>query len=132
MLTVIIEDADVILDISLNGASTASVNVDISQQAAIQINAYPSTNVNITTPGPQGIPGPAGSSSSSTETRYVQYHQTTPSALWIVTHDLTNPYPDVRVIDSYGEEMYPNVTYVDAHTVEIEFGFAETGVVQLG
>lgn len=133
MLTIVIIDND--SNIQIQMPVPPVIQVELIAKPVIQIDAHPSTTVNITTVGPQGPigpVGPAGVGNPVSETRYVSFSQTTPSATWTFTHDLSNPRPDVNVYDINGEEVYGDIYYPDSHTVVIQFAFATTGMVQLG
>ena len=61
--------------------------------------------------GPQGIPS-AG----------LVYEQTTPAATWIWQHNLNRRPPVVvRLSDAPTIQVFPDVEYLDANTISIEF-----------
>jgi len=52
--------------------------------------------------------------------------QSSPSAAWSVIHNL-GKYPAVDVVDSGGSEVIPDIHYVDANNVTVNFGSATSG-----
>lgn len=65
----------------------------------------------------------------STNTSFV-YTQTTPSALWYITHNL-NMLPNVRIEDQLGVDIEGAVTYLDSNTLEITFSEPVAGTAYL-
>lgn len=74
--------------------------------------------------GIQGPPGPAGPPGSN-----FVWDQTTPSASWIVVHNL-NTYPAVTLIID-GEIQYSDVSYIDLNSVSVVFPTPTTGTAVL-
>jgi hypothetical protein len=54
------------------------------------------------------------------------HNQGTPSATWIVSHNL-NRYPAVDVVDTGGSVVIPSILYNDVNTVTVTFGSATSG-----
>jgi hypothetical protein len=48
------------------------------------------------------------------------FEQSTPSSEWVIHHNL-NRYPTVAVVDSAGDLVLGNVTYVDSNTIFLSF-----------
>lgn len=71
--------------------------------------------------GPVGPEGPAGTSSG-----YYRHSQASADVRWIVVHDL-NYLPAVTVVDSAGTELFGDVTYLDDHTIQIDFTWPTAG-----
>lgn len=62
-----------------------------------------------------------------TDKTYV-HTQVSPSASWIVNHNL-NKYPAVEVIDSGGNVVIADVTYLTINSIEVTFASATSGKV---
>lgn len=62
----------------------------------------------------RGIPGPPGSGGGSTYT----HTQSVASANWTVAHNLGR-HPSITVVDMLGDQLCPDVRYVDADIVQI-------------
>ena len=77
----------------------------------------------------QGIfrPGSPGVSPSAIAYAHVQGAS---SALWTINHPLSFQ-PNVAVVDSGGEQVEGDVTYVDSDTITLEFSAAFSGVAYL-
>jgi hypothetical protein len=58
------------------------------------------------------------------------FAQSTPAAVWTITHPLRR-MPDVTVVDSSGREVEGEVQYPDDHTVIVRFGAAFSGTAYL-
>ena len=54
------------------------------------------------------------------------FQQDVPSAKWVINHKLAK-FPSVTIINSAGEQVYADVTYVDGNTVEVTFNGAFAG-----
>lgn len=54
------------------------------------------------------------------------WDQSTAMAVWTVPHN-TNGYPSVTVVDTLGNVVTPDISYVDANTVQITHGAAYAG-----
>lgn len=76
--------------------------------------------------GPQGVPGPPGPAGGVS----FHYVQAQPSAAWTIAHNLGR-YPSVTIVDTAGDQVSADVTYVDANTVTVSFGFPTTGAAYL-
>lgn len=70
-------------------------------------------------PGPQGPAGPQGLPGSGGDLSYV-HTQTVASTLWVVAHNL-GKFPAVTVVDSGGNVVVGDVSYIDMNTVAIGF-----------
>lgn len=71
--------------------------------------------------GPVGPVGPAGISSG-----FYRHSQAAPAMQWMVLHDLTYP-PAITVVDSAGTELYPDITYIDDFTIQIDHSYPVAG-----
>lgn len=60
----------------------------------------------------------------------VEFNQSTASAFWTINHNL-NKYPSVIVIDSVGDEIEGDVSYVNKNTITITFSAAFSGKAYL-
>jgi hypothetical protein len=70
--------------------------------------------------GPPGPTGPSG-------TGFV-YHQTAPASSWPVTHNLnTKPWVHTVLDGDSGEASIPDVQYLDANSLLVEFPSPVTG-----
>ena len=69
--------------------------------------------------GPTGPPGPPGSGGSGGTAAYT-HDQTTPAALWTVTHNL-GFYPNVSVVDSGDNQVEGLITYNGMNSLTVEF-----------
>lgn len=56
--------------------------------------------------------------------------QTIPLSVWTVPHNL-NKFPSVSVVDTLGNLIYPDVSYVDSNIVQITHGSAFAGLAYL-
>jgi hypothetical protein len=54
------------------------------------------------------------------------WDQSTAMAVWTIPHN-TNGYPSVTVVDTLGNVVTPDISYVDANTVQITHGAAYAG-----
>lgn len=54
----------------------------------------------------------------------------TPSAVWTLVHGL-GFWPNVTVVDSAGSSVEGEITYVDRHTIRVEFSAAFAGEAYL-
>lgn len=60
----------------------------------------------------------------------ITVQQMTPSDDWLISHSF--PYrPDVRIIDSAGDQVFGNITYPSATQVRIQFSAPFSGSVDL-
>jgi hypothetical protein len=76
--------------------------------------------------GPPGPPGPPGSGGDLT---YV-HTQGSLSASWAVAHGL-GKYPSVEVVDTGNSVIIPDVHYVDANNLTLNFGSSISGKAYL-
>jgi len=74
--------------------------------------------------GPPGPQGPAGAAGGGTYT----HTQSTALAVWTVAHNL-NRRPSITVVTNLDQRIEPDVTYVDANTVQITHAAAQIGKV---
>jgi hypothetical protein len=72
--------------------------------------------------GPQGPAGPPR--------RRFSYSQPTPSAEWVIDHDLDGQ-PVVTIVDTAGTTVYGDVTYVDNTRVVVSFSAPFAGTANL-
>jgi hypothetical protein len=72
----------------------------------------------------------ATSSASGTGGHTYSYPFVSPETVWLVNHGL-NRYPAVSCVDDLGNEVFGDVTYMDANTLSISFVDALTGVAYL-
>lgn len=54
------------------------------------------------------------------------FTQGTPSASWLVTHNL-NAYPSATVVDTGNSEVIPTIVYNDSNHLTLTFGSPTTG-----
>ena len=73
----------------------------------------------VTTPGPQGPPGPPD------EFRYV-HNQMVPASVWTIPHNLDG-FPNVTVVDSANREVIGDLEWIDNNTVQASFASAFGG-----
>ena len=78
--------------------------------------------ISVAESGPQGIQGEPGGI-------YV-YENPVPSATWTINHNLNN-YPVPQVVDSSGNAVEGDVTYVSANTLTVNFSNSFAGKVYL-
>jgi hypothetical protein len=74
----------------------------------------------VTSPGPQGIPGPLANP-------FFTYTQNTPLATWTIVHNL-NGYPTAEVIDSGGTNVIGDFSWPNVNTLVINFAVAFSGI----
>jgi len=58
------------------------------------------------------------------------FTQGTAAASWTIAHNM-GKFPSVDVVDSTGNELWPDIVYTDANTVTINFGNATSGKAYL-
>ena len=71
--------------------------------------------------GPVGPVGPPGVSSG-----FYRHNQAAPAAQWMVLHDLNYP-PAITVVDSAGTQLFPDITYLDDFTIQIDHSYPVAG-----
>lgn len=54
------------------------------------------------------------------------WNQLSASSTWTIAHNL-NKFPSITVVDTGGNELVPDINYVDANNVVITFGGATSG-----
>ena len=102
----------------------------------------PSSEINVSVPsgapgatgrpgeqGEQGEPGPAGPPGETVEASFM-FHQSTPAAVWTIVHPLSY-YPAVTIVNSAGEEVEGDLTFVNATTITVKFSGAFSGIAYL-
>ena len=67
--------------------------------------------------------------SSGTSTTFT-WTQSIALSVWTIPHNL-NKFPSVTVVDTLGNLIYPDVSYVDSNTVQITHGSAFAGKAYL-
>jgi hypothetical protein len=85
----------------------------VSQTDTVAVVEAP-TIVAVAAPGPQGPPGPAGAVGGSPYT----YTRDTPAATWPINHALGR-YPQVTVVDTFGNMRIADVVYADINNVSV-------------
>jgi hypothetical protein len=75
--------------------------------------------------GPQGPTGPQGPA-GTTQTVAFHYVQASAASVWTIVHNLSF-YPNVAVVDSSGRQVWADVSYVNATTVQLNFSTAFGG-----
>jgi hypothetical protein len=70
-------------------------------------------------------PGLGGGGTGLGDLNYV-HNQTSPSAMWTVTHGL-GKYVAVDIVDSGGSIVIPDVHYIDTNSLTLTFGSATSG-----
>lgn len=78
-------------------------------------------------PGPPGPRGPAGNGNGAST--YI-YEQPQASTIWTITHNL-NAYPSVTVVDSGGNQLWADVSYLSLNTLKVTFAYATGGTAYL-
>lgn len=96
-----------------------------TEQIAITVSDSSTRIVTVSERGPQGAKGDKGDPGGI----YV-HEQATPSASWTVTHNL-NAYPVPQIVDSAGNTVEGDITYVSANTLTISFSSAFAGKIFL-
>lgn len=84
-----------------------------------------SNAVELTSPGPQGPAGPQGAAGSSGGS-VTLFTTNDPASTWAVTHNLNRPV-FVTVLNSAGEQVFPDVDQSDPNTVSIIFATPTSG-----
>lgn len=100
--------------IAVEGDCPALV-IEHLQECAVTVEAPP--DVVVIVAGDQGPPGRNGTNGANTFT----WEQDTPLAVWTIPHNLTR-YPSVTVVDTLGQKVEPDVSYVDDSIVKITHG----------
>lgn len=75
------------------------------------------------------LPSPPSSINNGGDLHFT-FGQTVAAAEWIIYHGL-GKHPAVTIVDSAGDEVEGDVTYVDANTVRLRFSAAFTGKAYL-
>lgn len=98
---------------------------DVNQQLVLTVEDTETRIVTVSEPGPQGIPGEKGDPGGI----YV-HEQSTPVSTWTVNHNL-NIYPVPQIVDSSGNTVEGDITYVSADTLTVTFSSAFAGKIYL-
>jgi hypothetical protein len=77
-------------------------------------------------PGRQGDPGPPGNGSQTT----FQFHQASAADIWNISHNLGR-YPSATVVDNAGRQIEPDLTYLDANLLRLDFTVPMSGTAYL-
>lgn len=114
----------------------SNVTVDDGQTVVV---VQPITEaVEITAPGPQGVPGipgeqgPQGPKGDTGDVAALVYthEQAIASATWTIAHN-KGFFLQATVVDSAGTQVEGNVTFQDADTIVIEFAAPFSGTAYL-
>jgi hypothetical protein len=62
--------------------------------------------------------------------KHFAYTQNTAAASWTITHGL-GKYPSVTIVDNSGTELLPNVSYIDANSLRVDFSAPVSGKAYL-
>lgn len=84
-----------------------------------------SQEVGLTSPGPQGPPGPQGNPGAAGGS-VTLFTTNDPASTWAVTHNLNRPV-FVTVLNSAGEQVFPDIDQSDPNTVSIIFATPVSG-----
>lgn len=57
---------------------------------------------------------------------HFEFVQATPSASWVVAHNL-NKLPSVVLLDGTGGEVFADIVHVDSNNLTVNFGTPQTG-----
>lgn len=107
----------------------STFEVESGPESAVQVTAEDSfsvvtdeafTVVTLGQPGQRGPVGPVGSDLT------YRHQQLTPSAVWVVPHNL-GKFPAVVAVDSDRRKVEGDVTYLDTNTVRVAFSAAFSG-----
>lgn len=123
-------------------AVAASVAIPMPSVASFEITALPGVIVTAETPcvaevefgcipgapGPPGPQGPPGQSGTGVAT--YEHRQDVASATWMIVHDL-GFNPNVTVIDSAGEVVEGEISYLSGVSLLLSFSGAFVGVAYL-
>jgi hypothetical protein len=112
---VVVTQVPIVGEIASVVTSSGSQEVVVSGLTTIGI-------VSVGVQGPPGADGPPGAA-------YV-YQQVTPSASWLVDHQL-GYFPNVTTVDTTDRMVQGDVTYVDQNTLTIDFSAAFSGKAYL-
>lgn len=78
----------------------------------------------------QGPPGPAGQNGVDGGNLTYTFAFPAPLAVWLVAHDLGR-FPSVTVLDTAGDQVLGDLSYLDANTLRVTFGLPMAGVAYL-
>lgn len=98
---------------------------DVNQQLVLTVEDTETRIITVSETGPQGIPGEKGEPGGI----YI-HEQSSPAATWTVTHNL-NIYPVPQIVDSSGNTVEGDITYVSANTLTVSFSSAFAGKIYL-
>jgi len=95
---------------------------DVNQQIVLTVGDAQTRIVTISQFGPQGVKGEPGGI-------YI-FEQSVPASTWTVEHNL-NVYPVPQVVDSSGNTVEGDITYVSPNVLIIMFSSSFGGTVYL-
>lgn len=75
---------------------------------------------------PGQLRGPRGLAGGETFT----WTQSIALAIWTIAHNL-GKYPSVIVVDTTGDQVIPDVTYIDQNTIQVTHGLPMAGSAYL-
>lgn len=103
-------------------------NVQIAAETVelrLTVEERPVALISVAESGPQGVKGDKGDPGGI----YI-HEQASPSATWTVNHNL-NIYPVPQIVDSAGNTVEGDITYVSANTLTVKFSSAFAGKIYL-
>ncbi len=109
-------------------SSQTSTSVVYPMQYVVDQNGVPLDPIEGT--NSRVVGGTAGTQQTTTQATTFAYTQNTPAIVWDVVHDL-NRYPSVTVVNTEGQVVQPDITYVSSNEIKISFAFPYTGSVYL-
>jgi|GEM_PF-5873633 len=102
---------------ALSPRADAQLNQLVTPQNVVNEDAAPAQNVGpfiiVGEQGPQGEPGEAG------DKTYVHV-QNSASATWVIFHNL-DKFPSITIVDSGGDVVEGDISYIDNNTAMAEF-----------
>lgn len=98
---------------------------DASQQLVLTVEDTQTRIITVSETGPQGIKGEKGEPGGI----YI-HEQASPMSTWTVNHNL-NIYPVPQIVDSSGNTVEGDITYVSANTLTVSFSSAFAGKIYL-
>lgn len=86
------------------------------------------TNLEVTSPGPQGQKGDTGAQGPSGAVTNVFYTHTqnTSASVWTINHNL-GQFPTLLVFDSGGGQCEGSIVYLDSNSLTVTFSSAFAG-----
>jgi len=114
-------------DATTGGLLQAEVAVVDANTVSVTFRVTPPNNVNVVVGAGVGQAGGTG----GTQTLGYTYTQSSAATTWTISHGLSF-YPNVTVVDSTGNEIFPgNVQYPSSSTVQLTFSAAVGGSAYL-